>query len=228
MHPIMADQALDLDFDLEGFLFSIKTCQGYPVALCGFCDQGTAGLQKERLRELSSLRYPESPDLYQVDALLAAKIKALALPSLRLAGASIRIPGIPAATGGILGDPHAKADSAGGKVENMGNGFWQLAFPGGPGAVLYGDEDLARRIDREFLALPAASAEARFFDLMVLLDMAQIPCYLLVSDGSGPGSFGGVAFGGTVTFCGGRKKSPSPSSGPPQIRDRAKASILMI
>jgi|GEM_PF-1424909 len=230
------EQDLDMDktFELEGFLFSVKTCQGYPVALCGFCDKGTAGQQEERLRGLADLRYPVSPDLYQVDALLAAKIKALALPSLHFAGASIRIPGIPAATGGIVGDPHARAASASGRMEELGNGFWQLTFPGGPGTVLCGDAEQVAMIDRLFLALPGGSGEARFFDLMALLDAAQIPCYLLVSDGSGPGGFGGVAVGGgegaggTVTFCGRRKKSPSPRCGPPQIGDRAKASILMI
>ncbi len=181
-----------MDHDIEGFHLSLVTSQNYPVEVGGYCEKGMADLQRQRFQALAQLRYPDSPDLYQVDALLAAKIKALALPSLCVVGASIHIPGICAATGGILGDPHASAESAGGRIEALGRGFFQLTLPGGPGVALQGDAAIAQQILEQLSRFPAEDAEKRVHGIQTLLEEAGVRHYLIVSDGCGPASFGCV------------------------------------
>lgn len=183
---------LTVDRDIEGFLMSIITSQGYLLSIGGFCVKNLAELQKRKFRTLIDLKYPNTIGAYQVDALLADKVKEYAIPSLFLIGASIKIPHLNFNTGGILGDPHASVNSANGNIEILKNNFSQLTLPGGPGVAIQGKKSTLNKISNAFTSLNENNAKKRFNTAKRILEEDKINQYIIVSDGCGPSCYSHV------------------------------------
>lgn len=177
---------------LEGFVLKTTTQQGFPVAVGGLCQKGTASEQKKRLSAIDEIIYPQPCDLYAVDSILARKMKALALPSLLIVGATICIPGIPLPTGGILGNPHEEATSASGVLEEVLPGIYLITLPAGPGIALWTSYDQAQGLLEKMHSLAIKDSALRFARVQDMLSQTEIDQYILVSDGSGPGQKGEI------------------------------------
>ena len=117
------------------FAVSLRTRQGCPLAVGGLCLPERTEDWRRRVAELEALGVT-SQDLYEIDYALAQAIGAISDETLLLAGASIdsgaRLPA-GARTGGVLGRPRDEIASADGQVEQLPDGFFQWALPGGPG-----------------------------------------------------------------------------------------------
>ncbi|MBP1764050.1 MAG: hypothetical protein H6Q65_1108 [Firmicutes bacterium] len=110
-----------------------RTRQAYPFILAG-CLSAPQSDRKifDLALAIHSLSIPAACHPVTLDLLLANSLQTAATP-FSLAGCTIQVPGVPACSGGILGDPNSSPASAGGLIESL-PGQWSLVtFPGSPG-----------------------------------------------------------------------------------------------
>ena len=126
----------------EAFAVGLVTNQGYPLAVGGICLPGYAAAWRWKFSQLADLVI-EDHSLYGIDCTLADALTNLSDESLLIVGASLDTGdsfGIEERTGGVLGSPQRKAQSAERDVDELPNGFQLWTAPGGPGIAVQGRE----------------------------------------------------------------------------------------
>ena len=165
---------------------------GCPFAAGALCREAEAGVLQTALCRLDEVidtrntRDPAALDEALVDALQAVcpqdtLAAALTIQSWRKGGSS----------GGVIGRPHVPSAAAAGSWERLAEDLWCVAFPGGPGLVLAGEQTLIRRA-AQTISICRTLRQDAFEQLRPLLDAAE--AYLYVTDGRG--SAGMLAAGG--------------------------------
>lgn len=169
---------------LTTFVFQEFTGDGYPVAAGGICPFLFAAEGKEALRQaVRSYQVAHNTDTFALDYSLAAWLKQHCPADLYAVGVSIRVPGIPGPTGGVIGYPRQTISSADGISEPIGHGLSVAAYPGGPGIVINGSPDLAEQIIRT--VQPGTGGEETLRQLADHALKLGISTALLVADGTG-------------------------------------------
>lgn len=172
-----------------GFLVQIETAGGFPLLAGGLCASGAEAVCRQHCRAvLGALRWSGRESIVMADRKLADAASRLALPELWVLGLSLALPGMEGRTGGVLGSPHLPPRPAEGVLEPLGQDFWLLARPGGPGVAARGDPDRLRGLAEGMAGGEPEGWAAR-------LRQAGLLPFLLVTDGSGPGARGGIWLG---------------------------------
>jgi hypothetical protein len=166
----------------------------YSLAVAGLCRTGKAAFWVERFsRELSNVSF-EGLDAYGIDYLLANAVRAVADDSLIVVGASVCLNAAfqgDAWTGGVIGYPFQNACSAKNCLEDLPEGLKLYTRPGGPGVAAKADERVLLRVVEAISS--ARKNKDRKIRIHQMMKRANIQCYVVVEDGTGPGARGLVA-----------------------------------
>ena len=123
---------------LDCFALKIRTAQGFWLGVGGICRASTAPYWTARMAALQNL-YCRTGDIFQVDYDLAESLERLSEGSLVVVGATLWAAGLElpegVRTGGVIGSPRLPIASAAGTAEELPEGFFESALPGGPGLV---------------------------------------------------------------------------------------------
>ncbi len=110
-----------------------RTRQDYPFILAGCVSAPQSDQQIFNLAlTIHSLTIPAACHPVTLDLLLANNIQT-ATTAFSLIGCTMQVPGVPAFSGGILGDPNSSPVSAGGLIEALPGNWSLVTFPGSPG-----------------------------------------------------------------------------------------------
>jgi len=115
---------------MEIFAFSSHTADNHRFAVGGFCNMGNEFAIIEAFRGLENIVFGDYSDPFVIDMRLSRLIREYSAADVFLVGASIRLEKCNQNGGGILGIPGSSDISADGTVQDLGNGFYSLAFPG--------------------------------------------------------------------------------------------------
>jgi len=164
------------------------------LSVGGLCESGDAERITARCRTLEGFRCMED-DLIGIDQALAAALEDFADDGVSVMGATLfcrRQNAVFAAngwrTGGVIGVPGASSEDAAGALEQLPNGLYLYAAPGGPGFAA-----AAGRKDAETLVGLAQAGEPE--PLLKALKACAPSGYLCVFDGMGPSAAGLLAAG---------------------------------
>lgn len=165
---------------------------GCPFAAGALCRPAEAeALQRAlcRLDEVIDTRNTRDPAA--LDEVLADALRAVCPSDTAAAALTLQAWSRGGSSGGVIGRPHVVSAAAAGSWEQLAEDLWCVAFPGGPGLVLAGEQSLIRRAAQTISFCRALRQDA-FEKLQPLLETAE--AYLYVTDGSG--SKGCLAAGG--------------------------------
>jgi hypothetical protein len=111
-----------------------KTGQGYPYILVGSASSAPLShpVFSHLQESFKEITIPNDISPKELDILLANTLSGYS-HDCEIAGCTIKVAGIEASTGGVLGDPREKGKSAFGQVEMLECGWGLLTYPGGPG-----------------------------------------------------------------------------------------------
>lgn len=126
-----------------------------------------------------------------LDETLADALRMVCPQETVAAALTIRVWQRGASSGGVIGRPDVSPVAAAGSWERLAEDLWCIAYPGGPGLVLAGEQSLIRRA-AQAISICRALRQDVWEKLQPLLDEAE--AYLYVTDGSG--SAGVLAAGG--------------------------------
>ncbi|MDL2258410.1 hypothetical protein LJC42_04575 [Eubacteriales bacterium OttesenSCG-928-K08] len=175
----------------DGFLLSIKTKEGHPIAVGGLCEQGYEAACLNDFLALKKLLFPAGKNIITVDEILAQALSTLSKQYVWAVGAAVSIPGYNLATGGVIGSPHENSSSAAGNIEDIGHGLFLFSNPGGPGFVVEAKKEQAERLFSEGSKLCCYGKDIK--SAAEFLHREGF-CFLAVADGTGTQN-GGVAVG---------------------------------
>lgn len=181
---------------MDNFLYSGKTGDGFSIAVCGFCVDGKKKRIENALETLRNVSFGNYTAAYIIDYRLNQMVKEVLgglEEEVSVLGASIRVPGAEARTGGIFGAP-------GGETESSDNMYQELegrTVGIRPGYMAFCLEGAA-----------PAGLETAFFlaesreDILAFYRRLEETKkeFVLMTDGSGEGSSGGVAVRGKIAF----------------------------
>lgn len=170
---------------METFTVKAVTKNNKTILLCGMCKDG----YKKKcvnlyLSGIENAFLPETVDEYFLDYALMQLVVNISPEFVVAVGASIGVPGVAQRSGGIIGDPFSKAQSAEDEIDDLGNGLFEVAFAGRFGAVFKGDKIKAQAIKKEFEKLIFINSRVGVKKAVDFLDMLTNE-YIFVSDGSG-------------------------------------------
>lgn len=178
------------------FATSLLTCDAKPLLVGGFLPPGCN--PESGFSFLRTVSFGSVPGTVEIDLRLY-ELLSRAFPGAALLGGCVRIAEEGPVTGGILGQPNSPSASSDGKLELLDCGLWLLCYPGGPGAAFAADHPAASSIAEEMDMMRLAPKKAAAQRLLSLLQNA--PHFLVVSDGSGTGSWPLLCIDGyTLTF----------------------------
>lgn len=172
-------------------IFTVKaiTKNNKVILLCGMCSEGN---NKECIKIYRSgierAVLPETVDEYFLDYSLMQLVVGISPKCIAAVGASIGVCGVAQRSGGIIGDPFGKTQSAEDEIDDLGNGLFEVAFAGRFGAVFKGDRLMAQKVKEEFEKLIFLNSKISLKRAMSFLDERSNE-YILVSDGSGEGGY---------------------------------------
>jgi len=175
---------------LEAFVFKTITKDGYSVIVGGFCPEGMKEEAIIAYEGICNMELGQSKDEFLIDFILADAITKLSPKWISLAGASICIDGVDNNTGGIIGNPFKGNESSEEFLEEIDDELYLISFSGGPGiayAGSYSDGILLRNIILNYKTDQSSNLE----DIINKLDEIS-NLYILVADGCGSESFGGI------------------------------------
>lgn len=174
---------------LEAFLLKTKTEDNYNVIIGGLCPKGKKKEASNIYSKIDKMKIGQSKDEFLIDHILATIITRISPIWISLVGASISIDGVKHNTGGIIGDPFKEQNSAQEEIEEILEGIYVISFPGGPGVAFsgtYKDSIVIKDIISEYKSCNN-SFEYIIESLNKITDL-----YIVVSDGSGINSCGGI------------------------------------
>lgn len=161
------------------------------MAVGGLCDSAARRTVQALCRALTPPCLP-GQDPLGIDRALAALLDTFPSEGIYAAGASAAIPARQTAdfwrSGGVIGLPGSSHQDAGGALEELENGLYLYAAPGGPGFAVSAPWSHAQR-----LAELAGRQPGR--ELLPALRALAPEGYLLICDGTGMGAQGLLAAG---------------------------------
>ena len=168
------------------FLLGGRTHERHPFLVIGRHFRLDPAFFSQLQSQLEGFTAPSVCSPGNLDRLLAAALKKVK-PWPLLIGGTIRIPGIKARTGGVIGSPSQTAQPAGGRLEKMEDGWRLLSFSGGPGLAFkekeydsyYPDMKKGGGTGKEFLLSLAMQAYS-----------AGVEDFIALTDGTGSGAAG--------------------------------------
>lgn len=174
---------------METFILKAITKNSKKILLCGMCTDGyKMRCVNHYIRGIENAVLPETVDEYFLDYSLMQLVVNISPKYVVAVGASIGIPGVDERSGGIIGDPFGKTQSAADEIEDLGNGLFEVAFAGRFGAVFKGDRIKAQIVKEEFEKLVFLNSRDGLKKAVDFLDKLTNE-YIFVSDGSGDGGF---------------------------------------
>lgn len=172
-------------------IFTVKavTKNGKTILICGMCNDGYK-MQCVNLYKsgIENVVLPETLDEYFLDYLLMKLVVSISPKYVAAVGASIGVPGIVQRSGGIIGNPFSKVQSADDEIEDIGNGLFEVAFAGRFGAVFKGNRLKAQEVKKEFENYIFLNSRVGLKKAVEFLDKLTNE-YIFVSDGSGEGGY---------------------------------------
>ncbi|MDD3571170.1 MAG: hypothetical protein PHY44_08730 [Lachnospiraceae bacterium] len=172
-------------------IFTVRavTKNGKIILICGMCRDGykmqCVNLYKNGVK---SAALPETLDEYFLDYSLMQLIVNISPKCVVAVGASIGVPNVVQRSGGIIGNPFSKVQSAEDEIEEIGHGLFEVAFAGKFGAVLKGNRLKAEKVKKEFEKLIFLNSRVGLKKAVGFLDKLTDE-YIFVSDGSGEGGY---------------------------------------
>ena len=174
---------------MDTFFYSGKTWDGFSIAACGFCADGEKKRIENALETLRNVSFGNYTAAYIIDYRLNQMVKEV-LGGLEeevyVLGASIRVPGAEARTGGIFGTPGGEAESADDIYQELERRTVGIR----PGYMAFCLEGAAPAGLKTAFFL-AESREDIFAFYRRLEETEQE--FVLMTDGSGKGAFGVAA-----------------------------------
>lgn len=171
------------------WLLSGYTRQNYPFILTGYAasPQAYSEIFNAGLA-MKALAIPEACHPVTLDLLLANLLQAMA-GTFPVAGCTISVPGVPGASGGVLGDPASTPASSAGLIEDLSMPWSLVTFSGGPG--------MAQNIKLSSLPVSVKSLctstipdHSTLEQLSVYTKSIGADKFIAITDGSGPGACG--------------------------------------
>jgi hypothetical protein len=181
---------MDKKLSLEAFLLKTKTADGFDVIIGGFCPAIMKDDAVKAYSNISGMKLGQIKDEFLIDYALAKAMRLLSPEYIKVTGASIRVEGAKSSTGGVLGNPFDKYDSALEEIEESLPGIYMLTVPGGPGIAFSGTFQDAVRL-KEMIADDKKDGRFKMENLVKQLDSVS-NLYIAVSDGSGSSDDGGI------------------------------------
>ncbi|MGE4214673.1 MAG: hypothetical protein AB7E42_07860 [Anaerotignaceae bacterium] len=174
---------------METFTVKAVTKNNVTILLCGMCSDGNKKQCVNLYRSgIENAVFPQTVDEYFLDYSLMQLVVSIAPKCVAAVGASIGVSGVAERSGGIIGDPFGKTESAQDEVDELGNGLFEVAFAGRFGAVFRGNRLVAQKVKKEFEKLILLNSRIGLKKAVAFLDKLTNE-YILVSDGSGEGGY---------------------------------------
>lgn len=186
----MKNKSSDKSFQGETFLLKTVSEDGYSVIIGGICPKGKRQEAIQAYSLINKARLGQSKDEFLIDYVLAEAITKISPKWVKLVGASIHVENIGERTGGIIGDPFAEYESATGNIEEISTGLFLISLPGGPGIAFVGTYDDAIVLEK-IIRESNMTQDMRIKSVLRKLNEIS-GIYILVADGSGKESFGGI------------------------------------
>lgn len=186
----MAKEKLKNDFDGEVFILKTISRDGHDVIVGGICPKGRKEKAIENFSSINKVKLGYSKDIFLIDYILADAITNLSPRWIFVVGASILIEGVSGRTGGIIGNPFNKYESATGDIEEVVEGLFLISIPGGPGIAFAGTYEEGILL-KELIYEEQQNKKNICKTVINKLDEIT-NLYILVNDGSGKDSFGGI------------------------------------
>lgn len=172
-------------------IFTAKaiTKNGKTILMCGMCTDGYK-MQCVNIytRGIENAVFPETVDEYFLDYSLMQLVVNISPKCVVAVGASICVSGVAQRSGGIIGDPFSKVQSAADEIDDLGNGLFEVAFAGRFGAVFKSDSIKAQIVKKEFEKFVLLNSKDGVKKAVDFLDKLANE-YIFVSDGSGEGGY---------------------------------------
>ena len=187
------------------FVSKYQSADQIPVIIGGICEVGSETVCCQAFEAVKNNYLSLSRDIYAVDYILSESVAKASPKEALVVGATVHIPQVTERTGGIVGNPHAPAESCDGEIEWVNDDIFVVAFPGGPGAACVGSKEKAQQINA-FLNQNFASQEEKIQAFEKKLE-SLVSIFVLVADGSGYDGSGYDGSGRVIVSCHGKKKS---------------------
>ncbi|QGU96068.1 hypothetical protein GOM49_14070 [Clostridium bovifaecis] len=177
-------------FQGETFLLKTVSQDGYSVIIGGICSNGKKEESILAYSQINKIKLGQSKDEFLVDYTLAKAITQLSPRWIIIVGASIYIHGVQKNTGGIIGNPFEEHESSNGGIEEVISGLFLISSPGGPGIAFRGNYENGRLLEK---MVKDENTSQNIKIELILKKLDEITkLYILVADGSGKESFGGI------------------------------------
>ncbi|MCG8484032.1 MAG: hypothetical protein MJA31_12030 [Clostridia bacterium] len=174
----------------EAFVLKVYSSDGCPVIVGGFCPVGKTYEAEQAYLGISKFKLGLTKDNFLIDYTLAEAITDLSPKWIKLVGASISIPGVHKRTGGIIGDPFEKNQSAKGDIQELDERLFLIALPGGPGVAYIGSYDFGNVLMN--IIKKRNMEQNRMVQEVLKLLNQNTKQYLVVVDGSGEDMTAGI------------------------------------
>ena len=185
---------------MRTFIFSDKSADDIPIAVCGFCQDNSYTYILDQLKEINRQIFGNYSAVYIIDYRLSQLIISL-LSSFRdeivLAAATTAVPDATAPTGGVLGSLKAEDHNISAKPDIFEYRDYLIGTC--PGQFAFAAESrLISDSIRERLHSLMSLAYRQDFSISIIkefyqsLKEARCP-FIMITDGSGPGAFGPAA-----------------------------------
>lgn len=176
--------------NMKTFLYSSTTKDGHEFAVVGICKKEHVKMCQEPYKALESVEIGKNKSEYFIDSMLSNYIKKFSNPYAIAVGATIKASEIGLCCGGIIGNPFIETESASGQLEVVGNNIYVAAIPGRFGAAFQSDYNKAKEVHEKLLKINDVQLSEAVYKAADILE--PMNTFLLVSDGSGEGSYGAV------------------------------------
>lgn len=157
----------------------------------GICNRNKKFEAINAYEKIKKVNLGQYKDEFLIDYVLAKAIEDLSPKCVRVVGASIHINGVKYATGGIIGNPLQKCESANGDIEEIEPGLFLISIPGGHGIAFSGTYEQAVALKKIILYGNEHTQEAKIKELLNKVDK-MTKLYLFVVDGTGDKSIGRI------------------------------------
>ena len=174
---------------MEIFVDETLTQNEKKILVCGICEDDFVPKVLDRLKAgIGSLEFSDTKDEYFLDYCLMQGVTSNCDPSVYAVGASICVEKVVLRSGGIIGNPFDDTETNDDEIEELANSMYCIGFPGRVGFVFKGnlsDAELLKKEIEPFLYM----ANKEIVPKAISLLESVTDFYILVSDGSGEGSY---------------------------------------
>lgn len=178
--------------NLDTFLVSSKTKDGYKFAVGGICIKEYKDACSDRLKSLNKIQLGGKNSGYFIDYMFSSYIRDLSSPYIKAVCGSINASNKGYVYGGIIGSPHSIIKSSCGKLEIIEENIYVIAFPGSFGIAFVSNYYEAMKIYLYLLKLIIDTPLDEAMRIAVSYVESLTDIFIISSDGSGEEGFGAV------------------------------------